>query len=83
MTMVNMTKCPRRTNHFNLGQKLWLQCMTGACAARVVGKFRGKGRYVEAWIKWDRKNDITPTWKTFEVAEDFAKKHDLYRWKYI
>lgn len=66
-----MFKNQRRTAHFREGQKLWVVRTTGAQAAEVRGKFRGSGRYVKAWIRWDRANDTPPEFKEIPVAEKF------------
>jgi len=66
-----MFKNPKRTNHFREGQKLWVVRTTGAKAAEVRGKFRGSGRYVKAWIRWDRANDTHPEFNEIPVAEKF------------
>ena len=67
-------KITKRTKHFNEGQKVWLLMPTGAQAAKVRGKFRGKGRYITAWIRWDRKQDEPPNFVKCEVTEEFYKR---------
>ena len=72
-------KLPKSTRLFRKGQKVWLQSTTGAQAARVCGKHRGKGRYISAWIHW---NDFTMdscSFKEIEVDDSFAIGHDLLR----
>lgn len=76
---VSVCKMTHATNHFNANQKVWLQDMSGAQAAKVVGKHRGKGRYVSAWIKWDTDAKPFPEWKTFEMPEAFVKQHQLLK----
>ena len=54
--------------------------MTGAQAAKVTGRFRGKGRYVSAWVRWDVKSKEFPEWKTIKVAESFANKRKITKY---
>tara|TARA_R100001230_G_C5545887_1_gene75063 strand:+ start:115 stop:399 length:285 start_codon:yes stop_codon:yes gene_type:complete len=76
---VRVAKMTHRTNHFNANQKVWLQMMTGDFAAKVVGRYRGKGRYVSAWIKWGTPKKPFPEWKTIDVEEAFAERHYISR----
>ena len=79
---VLMFKMPFETNHFNKNQKVWVQLTTGAMAAKVVGRFRGRGRYVSAWVKWEkalRDKSLMPVFKEFEVDDIFAKTHHLMK----
>ena len=82
MPTVLMFKMPFETNHFNRNQKVWVQMSTGAQAAKVCGKYRGKGRYVSAWVSWYNNNKPhpkrpVPMFKKIEIDEDFAKRHVL------
>ena len=72
-----IAKMTYESNHFNRNQKIWLQFMTGNQAAKVTGKYRGKGRYVSAWIKWGTKNKPAPSWNKVEVSSEFAKHREL------
>lgn len=74
-----MAKMPQRTKTFNQGQKVWLQQMSGACAALVTGKYRGNGRYVSGWIKWNGTTKPAPSWIDCNVSKDFATRHGLLR----
>lgn len=77
---IYMFKMPFKTKHFNKNQKVWVQMTTGAMAARVTGKFRGSGKYVSAWVNWDRgdrQKYPMPEFKAFTVDNDFAERHDL------
>ena len=47
---------------------------TGALAAEVKGKFKGKGRYVTAWVNWDSKSKPAPEIKEIEVTDEFYDK---------
>ena len=71
LPLLIMFKCPKQTKHFREGQKLWVVRGTGAMAAEVRGKFRGRGRYVKAWVRWDRVGDTIPELKSIPVALDF------------
>jgi hypothetical protein len=75
LTPVMQFKMPFETKHFNKNQKVWVQRMTGNQAALVEGRFRGKNRYVSAWVNWGSKNN--PNIKTFEVSVEFARRHNL------
>jgi len=74
MPQISMFKMPFDTKHFNMNQKVWVQSSTGAQAAGVYGKFRGKGRYVYAWVNWGGKNKIPPTFQDIEVTDSFKKQ---------
>ena len=70
----SMFKMPFTTRHFNKNQKVWVEFTTGAEAACVIGKFRGKGRYVRAWVNWRSKGKAAPDFKEIEVEESFARR---------
>lgn len=72
MKILKMFKVPFQTQHFNKNQKVWVRRITGAMAAEVIGKFRGNGRYVTAWIKWENKK--IPDIKEIEVNDLFFNK---------
>lgn len=67
-----MFKMPFATNHFNANQKVWVRSMTGALACLVVGRYRGKGRYVTAWVNYDSNSKPDPEIKEIEVDDGFA-----------
>lgn len=71
---IRMFKMPFSNKKFNKNQKVWVRFMTGALACCVVGKFRGRGRYVEAWVNWRAKNKEAPEIKDIEVTDEFAKR---------
>jgi hypothetical protein len=51
---------------------------TGAMAAFVSGKFKGKNRYVSAWVRWDKKpEDKHPEFKEIDMDEGFILRHSL------
>lgn len=67
MVRVHLAKPNRDTNLFNKNQKCWVLNFTGSCDLRVVGKHKGKGRYIIGWLhdgEWDKIIEI-------EVTEDF------------
>lgn len=74
MKKLLMFKLPFKTNHFNLNQKVWIRRGSGALAAEVRGKFKGRGRYVTVWISWDRKDRIAPSVKEIQVSVEFYNK---------
>lgn len=53
--------------------------LAGSLAAKVVGRYRGKGRYVSAWVKWDTQTKPMPEWATIEVDKSFAERHSILR----
>ena len=69
-----MFKMPFFTKHFNFNQKVWVRRGTGALAAEVRGRFRGRGKYITAWIDWDRKSRIAPSIKEVQVSDEFYNK---------
>jgi len=80
MAKVLMFKAPFETKHFNANQKLWVIETTGAMAAKVCGKFRGNGRYTEAWVSWDRADRDKypiPEIKEIEIDDSFAERHGI------
>jgi len=48
--------------------------MTGQMAAKVCGKYRGKGRYVRAWVKWDDADCDDVKIIDVQVTEEFYNK---------
>ena len=79
MATVKTFKMPFATTHFNANQRVWVVYMTGDLAAYCVGKFRGKGRYVKAWVKWasQAKAHTPPQMKDIDVLNAFAERHGL------
>ena len=77
MVKVRMFKMTYMNTHFNENQKVWIKWRTGACAALCAGKFRGKWRYVDAWVDWRNPNHPVPEWIEVEVPEKFAVEHGL------
>lgn len=43
-------KITRNGRLWKRGQKVWLIFETGALAAYVIGKYRGKGRWIKGWV---------------------------------
>lgn len=80
MITVIYFKMPFRTNHFNKNQKVWVQMTTGALAAKVAGRFRGRGKYVSAWVNWDKADRAKypmPEFKKIDIDESFVTRHSL------
>jgi len=69
MKTLKMLKMPFRTKHFNINQKVWVRRLSGTMAAEVKGRFRGKGRYVIARVKWEDKE--VPEIKQIGVTDSF------------
>jgi len=65
---------PFQTAHYNKGQRVWIVSTTGAMAALCYGKFRGKGRYVKAWVNWEATTKDNPQFQEFEVEDDFYNR---------
>ncbi|KKM20686.1 hypothetical protein LCGC14_1642970 [marine sediment metagenome] len=67
-------KMPFETNHFNKGQRVWVVFNTGDEAAYCYGKYRGKHRYVRAWVKWGAHDRDYPVFQKFEIFDAFADR---------
>lgn len=61
-------KMPWKIKHFNKGQTVFIKKVTGSQAYLCRGKFRGRGKWIEAWFKWnDTNSDLVKT-KTILVS---------------
>lgn len=69
-----MCKAPKTSKHFNANQRLWIIRLTGSQAAEVKGKYKGKGRYIQGWIKWDKPGDTCPKIIEVSVTKSFYEK---------
>jgi len=65
---------PFKSNHFNEGQRVWIVSLSGDQAAYCYGKFRGKNKYVYAWVRWKSKHLDNPKIEQFEITEAFLKR---------
>lgn len=74
MKKVQSFKTPLQTPHFNKNQRAWVIFPCGAMAAYCYGKFRGKGRYVKAWVNWGAKHKTNPSFQEFDVKDSFARR---------
>jgi hypothetical protein len=74
---VKMFKMPFKTNHFNKNQKVWVISLSGNLSAHVIGKHRGKNKYIRAWISWDSKTKESPEIKEIEISADFYDRLGL------
>jgi hypothetical protein len=63
-------KAPWQTNHFNKGQSLFIELMSGNQACKVRGKYRGKYRWVSAWFSWSDKNKHLLKFKEIKISKD-------------
>ena len=77
MQKVKMFKMPFETKHFNKNQKVWIVSLSGAMSALVRGKFRGKYKYISAWVSWSTKQKQNPEIKEIIVSNNFAKRLDI------
>ena len=71
---------PFETNLFNKNQRVWVLFETGDMACKVVGKHRGRNRYIQAWVTWGSKSreQLMPEqFDEFEVTDDFVRRHHL------
>lgn len=66
---VTYFKMPWKTKFFNKNQKVFVVLMTGNQACQVSGKFRGKGRRIWAWFKWNDKCMHLLHFKEMEMSE--------------
>jgi hypothetical protein len=79
---VKSFKMPFATNLFNENQRVWIKWQSGSLSCEVVGRYRGKGRYITAHISFltKRKEKIYKKLKIdeFEIDKEFAIRHGLY-----
>jgi len=75
MTTVKMFKTLMNTKHFNKNQRVWVQTTTGDMACKVIGKFRGSGRYVSTWLRYTKKTK--PRFLEFDVVQSFADRYNI------
>ena len=62
-------KIIKDTRLFKKGQKVWGIYSTGALAAKVTGRFRGKGEWIKAWVHWEDP-DLKGTGRSFSGKAD-------------
>jgi hypothetical protein len=74
MKTVNSFKMTYQSHHFNKNQRVWVVNLSGSMAAECYGRFRGKGRYIRAWVHWGSENKPIPSFQEFEVDDDFANQ---------
>ena len=74
MIKVKTLKIPWETNHFNEGQRVFVEFMTGDQACKVRGKYRGKHRWISAWFKWSNKTMHLVNFKDIELNENDYNK---------
>lgn len=67
---VRSFKMPFRSKKFNLNQKVFVVYSTGAEAALCYGQFRGRGRWISAWVNWCSKDRPTPAWIKYDVDDN-------------
>ena len=76
--LVNTFKLPFKTRMFNKNQRVWVVYGTGDMACAVCGKYRGSGRYVHAWVNWRARSRPEPKIESFDMPDEFCKRHGLY-----
>lgn len=79
MALVQTFRMPFATTTFRRGQRVWVAYLSGNLAAECVGRYQGRGRYVRAWVNWERSSRAAPMLETFDVADDFIERHGLWR----
>lgn len=60
--MINIMNLCRITHDNNLwkkGQKVWVCYYTGDLSYKVIGRFRGKGRWIMGWVHVDVPDEYT------------------------
>lgn len=89
MKSIVLLKAIRNTHVLKKGQKCWMIFGTGACAAQILTKFRGSGRWIKYWVHWEDKNGKAfmggnPNVKWIgkvDVSDEFFKMYErLGRW---
>jgi len=70
MQKIKLIKPNKNTHLFNKNQKCWYIYGTGTGAIRVYGKYRGKGRYIKAWLQPKDYDEI----KEIAVDDKFGYK---------
>lgn len=66
---VTYFKIPWKTKLFNKNQKVFVVYMSGNQACKISGKFRGKGRRILCWFKWNDKSMHLVHFKEIEMSE--------------
>jgi hypothetical protein len=69
-----LLKMPFATRHFNANQRVWVLVIRYR-AVYCIGKFRGSGRYVKAWVHW--KGNIPLPLNDIVVTRAFAERLHL------
>lgn len=80
MKEIDMFKMPFKSNLFNYNQKVWIIETTGNLACKCVGRFKGRGRYISAWVNWCHGGRQKPDVKTFEISDSFYIKIQSIGW---
>ncbi len=75
--LVSSFKMPFSSTHFNRNQRVWV-AQIAYQSAYCFGKFRGEGRYIHAWVRWDSRKKDAPIIQEFEVDKEFEER--IYRW---
>lgn len=77
MPKVTAFKMTYQSEAFNLNQQVWVQFVSGDLSAMVTGPWRGKGRWVSAWVSWRTPTHPVPRFVDIDVPEGFATRHRL------
>lgn len=56
MYQAALLRITRNTRLWRKGQRVWVVYLTGALAALCLGRFCGKGRWIQGWVHWADKD---------------------------
>lgn len=70
---IKTIKLPWQTKLFNKGQLLFVKYLSGSQSAMVRGKYRGSGRMITSWVKWNDDNSHLINIKEINISDDDYK----------
>lgn len=79
MPKVTAFRMTYESDAFNLNQQVWVQSWSRSQAVRAIGRWRGTGRWVSAWVSWRTSGNPMPRFVSIDVPEGFAGRHHLAR----
>ena len=71
MPLITLVKPIKNTHLFRANQKCWVYSIAGTLDIEVVGKHRGCGRYVNAWLHYWGKDFDPSQAKQVDVSDEF------------
>lgn len=72
MKSIYLVRPNKDTNLFRKNQRCWVIFRAGTCDLLVSGKYRGRGRYIRAWI--NDKNYDHERMKEIEISDEFYNR---------